>query len=103
MEITSTSKITQQFNTVSHEKSAHKVNNNNFKSNLLHLEYKRALEASANIKCDEKVRAKIEELLIKKISEERRKVRVMIEVLNDISKGLPYLVFNIQPTILHRL
>ena len=103
MEITSASKITQQFNTVSQEKTAHKANNNNFKSNLLHLEYERAIEASANIKCDEKVRAKVEELLIKKISEERRKVRVMIEVLNDISKGLPSLVFNIQPRFPHRL
>ena len=102
MEVSSSTKVTQQFNSVSKEKSAF-IANNNFKSNLLHLEYERALESSSSIKCDEKVRAKVEERLVKKIFEERRKVRVMIQVLNDISKGLPSLVFNIQPRISHRL
>lgn len=42
----------------------------------------------------EKMRAKVEKYLSKKMEEERRRVKIMIQVLNDISKIFPYMVFH---------
>jgi len=96
MEITSASKITQHYNTVSQEKSI-SHSNNSFKSNLMNHQHARSIEASTNVKCDEELRSKVEELLLKKVISERKKVQVMIQVLNDIKNTIPHLAFYIHP------
>jgi len=43
------------------------------------------------------LRSKVEELLLKKVISERKKVQVMIQVLNDIKNTIPHLAFYIHP------
>lgn len=54
---------------------------------------RRCLEIVSNKKYKEKMCSKVEDYLAKKILEERRRIKVMIQVLNDISENFPYFLF----------
>lgn len=56
---------------------------------------KKSLEIAALKKYRDKQCEKVERYLTKKLLEERRRVKVMIQVLNDISKKFPFLLFHV--------
>ena len=62
--------------------------------NITKVQEERCLKVARNIKRREKMRAKVEKYLSKKIEEERRKIKIMIQVLNNISKNFPYMLFH---------
>jgi len=54
----------------------------------------KCLEVVRARKRKEKMCVKVEKFLTKKMQEERRRMKIMIQVLNDISKNFPYMLFH---------
>ena len=67
---------------------------NNTHIKTIKVQEERCLEVTRNIKRKEKMCAKVEKYLVKKMEEERRRIKIMIQVLNDISKIFPYMLFH---------
>ncbi|MDC0932842.1 hypothetical protein OAR97_03260 [Arcobacteraceae bacterium] len=74
-----------------HEDISHSSNSARIKT--LREQERRCLEIVSSKKYQEKMCKKVESYLTKKLLEERRRIKVMIQVLNDISKTFPYFLF----------
>jgi hypothetical protein len=71
---------------ISHQHNANRVK-------TLKEQEKRCLDVVTSTRYKEKVSAKEEEAIAKKQLEEKRRIQVMIQVLNDISKKFPYFLY----------
>ncbi len=66
---------------------------NSSRIKTLKVQEERCLKAVRSIKRREKMREKVEKYLSKKMEEERKRMKIMMQVLNDISKTFPYMAF----------
>ena len=54
----------------------------------------KCIKRAEKLKIQKKMCEKVEKYLSKKMEEERSRVKIMIQVLNDISKIFPYMMFH---------